>query len=74
MLKREIVVLNNNTDKDMLDIGDNNNSVITNKTKLVTIVLLDSKDKGPVKLDNTILMLAIMILCVARLIPLKLLL
>jgi hypothetical protein len=67
-------MLNNNTDKNVLNIGNNNNSVITNKTELAIIVLLDSEDKGLVRLNNTILILAIVVLCVARLVSLKLLL
>jgi hypothetical protein len=74
VLKEEIVVLNNNTDRDILDVGNNNGNVVTDKTKLVIIILLDFKDKGLVGLDDTILMLAIMMLCVVRLVLLKLLL
>jgi hypothetical protein len=73
VLEGEIVVLDNDADGDVLDIGDNNGSVVTDKTELATMVLLDSEGEGPVGLDDTILMLAIVVLCVARLVPLKLL-
>jgi hypothetical protein len=73
VLERKIVVLNDNVDKDVLDVGDNDDSVVTDKTELAIIVLLNSEDKGPVGLNDTIPMLAIVVLCVARLVPLKLL-
>ena len=73
VLEGEVVVLDDNADKNMLDVGDNDGGMETDKTELAMIVLLDSEDEGPPGLGDTILMLVIVVLCVSRLVPPKLL-